>query len=247
MVLAILLGLLMTYSIYVSARQLVSKHQGDLNIVWYFFSLSLTATTVLTMFAIEIGAVDKAGRSQGRTGEILAGLLKIFIDLNADVAFAIALISLVLVPQILTYLLSGLFGCAKNLFFVEGSVSLFVWFVVKSLVVTSGIGIAVATFGMVNGWPHAELMAVLTIIDICLFLMAFAFSFLSFYRDTAGWIQGMKERMPESFVAFARQVHKFMVRNKHVSSLTIAVQVSLKAPSTDEPEMRQGPGIPGQK
>jgi len=244
MILATLLGLLMIFSIYVSARQLVEKHQSDLNIVWYFFSLSLTATAVLAMVAVEIGAIDKAGQSQGRAGDILAGALKIFIDLNTDFAIAAALISLVLIPQIISYALSGLFGCAKNLFFVEGSVSFFVWFVVKSLVVTSGIGMAVSMFGLVNRWPHAELTVVLAIIDICLFFLLFAFSFLAFYRDTTGWIEGVKAKTPTILVAVAQRVHKFMIRNCQATSSSVSVQISFTAPAMDEARRHQDAGQP---
>ncbi|GAB3417477.1 hypothetical protein NX774_14790 [Massilia agilis] len=214
MVLAILLLLLMIYMIYVSARSLVKNHQGDLNIVWYFFSLSVTATALLGMLAIQIGAIDKAGQSHGKAGDILAAILTFFIDLKSDVVLAAALISLVLVPQILTYLLSGLFGCAKNLFFVEGSVAFFVWFVVKSFAVASGVGIAFAIVGMVNGWPHAELAVGLALIAVCLFLLVFAFSFLSFYRNTVGWVRGVKEATPAIVIAFAQKVRRFMIRNK---------------------------------
>ncbi|MDP9013722.1 MAG: hypothetical protein M3O41_13925, partial [Pseudomonadota bacterium] len=53
------------------------------------------------------------GAFQGQLGAAINSFLKFMLDLNSDVKVFITILALVVVPQFVSYVLAGLFGCAS--------------------------------------------------------------------------------------------------------------------------------------
>jgi len=200
-------------SIYFSGDELAKSHQGDLNVVLYFFSLSLTATILLGVLAIQHGAIDGAGQFHGRSGQVLDFLLQSFLDLKTDIRLALALVGLVVLPQLLCYLLSGIFfGCATSVLFVGNSFSFLIWFVVKSFAVASGVGVSFALVAALNHWPGATWDIAIVLIDLSLAMLFLALVFLGFYRGAIPLVAKIRRRCPRALVRGLSRIHRIFTR-----------------------------------
>lgn len=135
--------------------QLARKHPSDIRVVWYLFALAATISLVLARWAHSDGAIDSAGNFQGTTGSVLSFLLKASLDLQSSIVFCLAIVAVVLVPQVVSYLLSGLSGCAAAPIFIGGTVSFFAWGVIKSLAVASGVALVIPLYAYLNRWNNA--------------------------------------------------------------------------------------------
>jgi hypothetical protein len=163
--------------------KLAERHGGDVRIVWYIFSLSSVCTCIASMWAGSIGAIDSAGVFQGRWGPVVNSLLMFMLDVDTDVKLFAGILAIYVIPQIASYGLSGLFGCASAPIFVGRAVGLFVWSVVKSLVVASGVLLSLAIYGWIKGWIAWNQKGVASMSCFSLMLLVSSFGCLYMYRD----------------------------------------------------------------
>jgi hypothetical protein len=176
--LAALTALALT-GITLAGRKLADKYGSDIRIVWYLLSLSTVCTLTVAIWARSAGAIDAMGLFQGQWGSTLHSLLKFMLDLDTDINVLIAILAIVVVPQAVSYLLSGLFGCASAPILVGKAVSFFVWSVVKSFVVAAGILLTVSIYGWSEGWASWNLRGAASMACLALMLLAC----LLMYRD----------------------------------------------------------------
>ncbi|MGO4396175.1 hypothetical protein AB4Z46_32985 [Variovorax sp. M-6] len=172
-----------------AGRQLAYRHGSDIRIVWYLFSLALTSTFLIAWWATSAGAIDAAGNFHGTAGAVLHKLLELMLDLQADLKILGAMVALVILPQFLSYVLSGLFGCAVAPMLVGPSFRFFFWSVVKSFVIAAGIILVVAVFGWVQGWNGLSARKAVELAGTTLLLLTMSFFLLYIYRDLGGAIQ----------------------------------------------------------
>lgn len=147
-----LVALIVLFSISFLGLKLAKQNGGDIRAIWYFFSLAFISTGVAIIWASSVGAVDSQGSFQGDLGAALNKLLKFMLDLDADLKIFFSILSITLFPQFISYILSGLFGCASAPLFVGESIRLFIWGVVKSFVVAAGIILSFSLYGYFNNW-----------------------------------------------------------------------------------------------
>ena len=158
-------------------------HGSDLRIVWYLFSLSSVCTLMAAAWASSVGAIDQSGSFQGNSGKTIESFLKFMLDLDTDIKLFATLLAVFVVPQVTSYVLSGLFGCASSPILIGRAFALFVWSIVKSFVVASGILLTIAVYGAVKGWVSWTLTGAASMSFFSLSLLMLSFGSLHLYRD----------------------------------------------------------------
>jgi hypothetical protein len=169
--------------IWYAGTSLADHHGSDLRIVWYLFSLSSVCTLVAAAWASSVGAIDPSGSFQGVWGKVIESVLKFMLDLDTDVKLFAAILAVFVVPQMTSYLLSGLFGRASSPILIGRAFALFVWSIVKSFVVASGILMTVAVYGAVRGWGAWNVKGAVSMSILSLMLLMLSFGCLYLYRD----------------------------------------------------------------
>lgn len=187
--------------------RLADRHGSDLRIVWYLFSLSATCTVTAAAWASSFGAIDPSGSFHGDWGKAIELLLNFMLDLKTDMKLFAAMLAVFVVPQMTSYLLSGLFGCASSPILIGRAFALFVWSIVKSLVVASGILLTAAIYGAVSGWHAWNVKGAMSMSLLSLMLLMLAFSCLYLYRDI-----GNAMALPNSSRGLRVQLHLKAIR-----------------------------------
>jgi hypothetical protein len=122
------------------------RHPGHVFTIWYAFWLMLTLFSGLFYY---VWANPQAIAGSALSGSSFLGSLIVWFQLASmnfrDEAFLIASIYVaVLLPQCMSYLVSGIFGCANRLILVEWITAAMSWLVIKFLAVLAGILMAQA-------------------------------------------------------------------------------------------------------
>lgn len=172
--------------IWITNNQLSRTHQSDIRVVWYFFSLSAVISFLLTLWARKSEAVDTHGEFHGQAGNVLSFLLQSSLDVKGSLLLCGAIVVVILLPQVLSYLFSGLAGCASAPIFVQESLSFFVWGLVKTLCVASGVILIVPSYAWLDSWKDWSFHQYLGTLLLSEMLIALAFSVLFLYRNMEG-------------------------------------------------------------
>ncbi|MBD8707326.1 hypothetical protein IFT47_11855 [Pseudomonas sp. CFBP 13711] len=126
---------------------LARTQPSGLRIIWYFFSLSVIVTAEIGLHARYTSAINEHGQFVGDYGHILELGLHFMSDLNTDLLVFLGLLVAIILPQLLSYVISGLFGVASMPLFAGRSTTIFVWAVIKSFTVCSGIWFTISIMG----------------------------------------------------------------------------------------------------
>jgi hypothetical protein len=175
--------------------KLADNHGRDLRIVWYLFALSTVTTFIVAGWASDFGAIDSHGNFKGQSGSAVSSLMTFMLDLKTDIAVFGAILAIIVLPQAGSYVLSGLFGCASDPIFVGRAVVFFVWSIVKSFVVASGILMSVAIYGYVMAWSAWSLKGAVSMASLSIALLLLSFVCLFLYRDIS--FAGKTKRIDE--------------------------------------------------
>lgn len=138
--------------VWPSARTLANRNPSDVRLLFYLFSLSSTVTILVVWWAVGAGAIDADGAYQGFAGEILEKAYRTMTNLGGEMKLLGALAALVIVPQFLAYLLSGLFGCAGEFFLLSLTTRFIFWSAVKFLAVAAGISTVLVVCVQAMDW-----------------------------------------------------------------------------------------------
>lgn len=206
--LIILLGL-----IYYSNKTLRIKHDEDIRIVWYFYSLTLVISHLIGFWATSQAAIDHKGFFQGETGEFISKLISASIDINLSFVILGAIASLIVLPQFISYFFSGLVGVAARPIFLNESLSFLMWGTIKTFIVTSGVTTSILLFGTFLEWESFAGTKVLAWILISMGFNSFAFFTLLIFRESKEVIEDLKKRCPSGILSKAYAIHKFFTRH----------------------------------
>lgn len=176
----VLLALLV---IALTARKLATGHGSDVRIVWYFFALALTATLLIAWWASGVGAIDASGGFRGKAGAVLLGLLRMTLDVGGGLKFYGAAVALIVVPQMISWALSGLAGCAAAPILVGPALRFFMWSVVKTLVIAAGVILGATVYGWWQSWSGLNGSKVLELTGSAFVLVASSFVTIYVFRD----------------------------------------------------------------
>jgi hypothetical protein len=123
--------------IYASIYALRRNHSGEVYVIWYAFSFFFVLFVGLTLIAIANNAsvFDICGTHKDTCQTAYDHMT----DPKAEAVFLAALVFLAIVPQLLTYLISGLFGTASTPRYVKHVQAVVVWSAIKFLSSLGGI------------------------------------------------------------------------------------------------------------
>lgn len=195
--------------------QLARKHPSDVRIVWYLFGLSATTSLVLAHWAHGYGVIDSAGNFQGTAGSVLNFFLKASLDIRSSLLFCLAIIAVFLVPQIVSYLVSGLSGCAAAPLFMSATVSFFFWGLIKSLAVASGVLLVIPLYAYIIRWSNSNIDQALGMVLLSTTLIAFAFSALVAYREILHLPEFLNRVLPTRLQKFFTVTKLWLTRRSH--------------------------------
>lgn len=171
------------FAIWLTGRKLANGHGSDIRIVWYLFSLALTSTFFVAWWASGAGAIDATGSFRGMAGSVLRELLMVTIDITSSIKFYGGIVALVVVPQFMSWVLSGLFGCAAAPILVGPTFRFFFWSIVKSFVVAAGVILATGVFGWAQGWDGVNATKAITQAGSALISIAASLTLIYYFRD----------------------------------------------------------------
>jgi hypothetical protein len=171
------------FLIAVLGSRLARRHPSDVRIVCYFFSLTVVLTALVAMWSSAAGAIDSDGTFHGRIGSVLNRLLRTLLDVDASLKLLGGLVTVVVLPQVASYVLGGLFGCGTSPILVGRALQFFVWSLAKSLVVASGMLMALAGLGATAGWKGWSATGAASMVSTGMVLSAMTFVVLYLYRS----------------------------------------------------------------
>jgi hypothetical protein len=212
--------LLVFVSIFVGALR--KTHATEIYMVWYVFSFVFVLFFALyaLFFAYAVNPASHQTEIKSSFGESEAAFFQTVFnyltDFKGEVKMVLAVVGLVVVPQLLTYLLSGLSGSASPPVFVSQITKVAIWSLVKFLAAFSGLLAAIAVWGWFQPWPSlgtgigGEMDTVTTELMEIFFPLLAAF-FLAWSHDASRRVLGFLYQQT-AFSRF-RLVHEFFTRH----------------------------------
>jgi len=207
------LGLILFGLIIYSNITLRSKHDEDVRIVWYFFSLTLVVSHMIALWATSNGAIDNNGSFQGEAGEFISKLISASLDINLSFMVLGSVLVIIILPQFLSYLFSGIFGVATKPMLLNESLSFLMWGIIKTFVVTSGISSTIVIFGYFFSWESFEFNEVIGWVLISIGFNSFAFFTLSIFRESEKVLEDITKWCPDKVLNILKDIHEKCTRH----------------------------------
>lgn len=124
-----------------SAWVMSRKHPGEVYLVWYIHALFLLLFTVLELFAQREGN-SLTAICRPSFEDTCKAIHEALTNFNGEIKLVSSAVAVIIGPQLLTYVVSGFFGCASTPLFIWTSMKLGMWSVIKFLAGLGGILIA---------------------------------------------------------------------------------------------------------
>lgn len=174
---------------YYAGGVLIRRHESDIRVVSYFYSLTVVVSHLIGIWAVNANAINRTGNFEGELGAFIHALLKSTLDINLSLSIIISIFTLILLPQIISYLLSGLFGVAATPKYISQSMSILMWGAVKTFIVVSGVTSTILVFGLILSWESFSVNNVVAWFVLSLALCLFSFLVLLIYRGGRGIVR----------------------------------------------------------
>lgn len=216
---------------YYAGRTLRASHGSDIRILFYLFSLTLVISSVIGIWATNHGAINEAGSFVGEAGQTLSKLITTTLDIELSMQIILSITSIILAPQILCYLLSGIFGVASSPLFISETIGFLVWGMAKTFIVSSGIITSIAIFGIIYSWQSFSAENIMGISVLTLFLIFLSFFTILIYRESDKLTKDIARAIPNPFIKVAKNIHKLFTRHiKYDARIntTTGVKISLE-------------------
>ena len=196
-----------------SIKILRVKYQEDIQIVWYFFSLTLVISHLIALWATNQGAIDNVGAFQGEAGQFINNLITAVLDINLSFIIIFSILALILLPQFISYILSGCFGVAAAPVLLNESFSFVMWGIVKTFIVASGVTTTIFIFGTVLSWDSFEFNKVIGWILLSMSLCCFAFFSLLIFRVPKEVLGDVRDKTPNCLVNKFVFINNWLIRH----------------------------------
>lgn len=196
-----------------SGKMLRTKHDSDIRVVWYFYGLTVVISSLIGLWAVNYGAINSSGSFVGEAGAFINNLIKASVDINLSIIIILAFLSLVLLPQFICYLFSGVYGVAKSPIYISESLSFLIWGVVKTFVVVSGVTTTITLFGAVLSWKSFDINNILGWILLSMSFCLFSFLTLMMYRESEEVVKDINNITPDFIINLFNRFHGMLTRN----------------------------------
>ena len=185
---------------------------ADIRLIYYFFSLALVLTSIIIYWGRKVGSISSEGNFLGTKGQFIEKIFHIMLDIPTDIEILFFILTIILLPQFISYFLSGLTGYASSPLLVNTSFNFVFWSIIKSLSTTSGILISVLIWGSFyhfDGWSFAFILN-LTTLSISFLVLAIFFIFI--YRNSKYLMKITLNKLPKKLKIIADNLQRWFTR-----------------------------------
>jgi len=186
------------------------RNGNDIRVVWYLASLTMTIAFGVAWVATRAGAI-KDGQFVGTYGAYLNSFIGFMFDIEKDFMIVTGVASLITLPQIVCYVLSGLSGNAKSPVLLNASLSFMVWGLIKSLVVCASMLVSIGVLYLFGYFPQTGRTGWFYI-AVGMYTLLLVFGIIFMYREGERLAKALGEHMP-----FLKAVHLWFTRKEHMS------------------------------
>ncbi|WP_431227994.1 hypothetical protein [Burkholderia contaminans] len=211
-----------TMQLLASNKALHGKLQNDpgkITVVCYLFSLSAYLTAIAGGWLCWSGQISADGEAMSKTakwGLFLAGEA---VSFQNELAVIAVLLSIVIVPQVMNYLVAGVFGAAGQTRFGAWCIKVVFWTAVKGLSVAGGVCVAWGSIALWSKWPTAYQDKPLDLLGIGLVQIGGAVMVAALtgplVDDTVGFIRSKSKPI----VAWFLPVHRWLTRHRTINEV----------------------------
>lgn len=202
------LGALSICMLSVSIIAVRRDQQHHVHTVWYIFSLTLCLMLALDLY-IYVSFITERRSSFGQAaGDIIIFVFNSSTKVSEEIYILIFIFWILIVPQTLSYIISGIFGCGSRPILISQITAFVIWSLIKSLSVVSGILAALSVFAL-YGEPYLRPKDSLPLLIKALISISMSFSIMAIYykmENVFGFI------IKHQRLRFASSVHNFLTR-----------------------------------
>ncbi len=205
---AICLIVLANTFIYYAGSILRKRNESDIRVIWYFYGLTVVVSFLIGVWSVNTKAINSAGNFEGENGIFVHTILASALDVNLSFYILGSVFTLIVIPQIISYIFSGVFGVAKAPQYLNESMSFLVWGIVKTFIVVSGTTIIIPLFGLYLSWESFSASKALAWLLLSFVFCAFSFLVVLIYRETEEVMADIKKYLPERLQRIAAVIHQ---------------------------------------
>lgn len=147
------LGLVLVVVLCAAIAMVRRDHPHHVHTLWYLFSLTLCSVSVLFLYIYKNAVSIQNTPLSGMPGRVAVMFLGASMDVREELLILGTFAALFILPQILSYFISGVFGCGSPPILVSTVSRIVIWSLVKFFCVLSGILAAQSIFAL-YGQPY---------------------------------------------------------------------------------------------
>ena len=117
-------------------------HAQHVHTLWYVFSLTLCCVSVLFAYIYASATSIQSSLLGGWTGKLAVLFMGASMDVREELYILGTVAALLIAPQVLSYVLSGVFGCGSPPVLVATISRIVTWMLIKFFCILSGILVA---------------------------------------------------------------------------------------------------------
>jgi hypothetical protein len=202
------------------------KYASSVYLIWYLFSLASFLTGLVLWWSLRSGAIDQRGVGVSSWGKLVMQAIVMSANPMEEFEWLLALVGLIVVPQLASYLLSGLSGCAVRPRFVSLCVNFLSLSLAKAFSIASGVLLGIAVLGAFHRWQGVDAAKVMQYVWMTAMVLAFSFFALTSKTALDEWPVVANHPRMLRFCGMLVKLDCFMTRHARVSDSELKPGVS---------------------
>lgn len=199
--------------IYYACSVLRNEHAVDIQVVWYFYSFTLVLSSLIGIWAVNVEAINNKGEFVGESGEYINTLITASLDVNLSFAIIFCIFAIIILPQLLSYMLCGLFGVSSTPKYTSESINILMWGIIKTFVIVSGVTTTIPIFGAIFSWDSFKFNNIVGWLLLSIAFCLYSFFVLLVYRESAQVLVDIDRYVPGKLKDKALSVHNWFSRH----------------------------------
>jgi hypothetical protein len=179
------LGLVFVVALCLSILAVRRDHPDHVHTLWYVFSLTLCAVSVLFFYIYENSRAIHSTPLGAMTGTIAVAFMQASMGVREEIYILLTAGALLVLPQILSYLISGIFGCGSPPILVSAVSRVVTWSLIKFFCVFSRILTAQSILAL-YGEPYLLTKDAPVKFGEALLMICLSFLIMAIYYKAAG-------------------------------------------------------------